>query len=469
MLGGGGVIHRRQSPVAPSVVEPLASDGAVVVNDAGNWIALDATNGQPLFGESGRVYPVGGVDEGGAGRASKQAASGRNRRPVIIGGKPAQVRLGLNQIQVQDGAIVFGGNNQILLEDLSPRLANDPTSSTPLAMLDGRLLYAVVTASRDPSQGNLQRPPRHCLMVFDLSAEGKLRMEIAPQRSERISGPPVVAGPHVYLPLRENDSGGRLSIGCYLGSTGRQLWRTPVASTTASGENLPPDVLVAGHGMLFLNNSAGMIVAVRAADGQVAWVRSYQRASSILPNDLASVPTRSQGACALAGGALVCAPADAAALFALEPMTGRVLWANMQAFDITDVLGVAGDRLIVSGRQLWMIDRLTGRTSFAWPATPTAGIVGSGRGCIAGDEVFWPTAQAIYTLSTITGQQTRTPLPLETLGETGEANLVPCGDGLLVATRQRLTLLGSRVAEPPDDPASRAMSLSHLPPVLTYD
>ncbi len=152
--------------------------------------------------------------------------------------------------------------------------------------------------------------------------------------------------------------------------------------------------------------------------------------------------------------------ADAAAMFALEPATGRVLWVNHQAYDVTHLLGAVDGRLIATGRQLWMLDAVTGRTDFAWPDSPAAGVTGRGRGCLAGREIFWPTEQAIYTFDIATGQQTRSPIPLDELGGQGGANVVPCGKGLLVATENRLTLFGAEIVPQEDaNPPAPALGM----------
>ncbi len=436
-INGLQVPGRQSLDPTLNFIEPLVSGNTIVLENDGKWIALDAKRGKPLFGEKGLIVA----------KSDLAKPRPRNLRPLILEDFNRPPVLEGMQIQFGGPIVINQGEGRLLLggDPFRPRMASATIPSVPMAMLDGRLLYAVLTDTDDPSPAERRGPRPNRLVALDLAAEGKLRLEIEPQREERISGPPVVIGPRVYLTLREIDSGGRMSIACYVRSTGRQLWQTPVCSISDQGLESPADTLIAGDGMLFHSTSAGLIVAVRASDGQIAWARSYQRGHSTQPNDLSQVVARSRGACALTTGGLVCAPVDSAAMFCLEPMSGRVLWVNSEAYDVEQILGTAGGRLVCSGRQLWMLDPTTGRTVFAWPDTLVAETQGAGRGCLAGYEVFWPTQRAIHVVSAVTGQKTRNPINLKPLGSMQGANVVPCGDGLLVATEEKLTLLGDEV------------------------
>ncbi len=447
-LGGGKFFSRPLSPSRATFAEPLVGNGAVVVEDNGTWIAVDATTGKPLFGATGQLM-----------QSNAQPAD-RGRDVNTLGGARKNLRLpGLFdhvqdnvRIQFRGQIVIRNGGAQMLIE---PRQAIDDelTPAVPEGMLKDSFLYAVVKGKRNAAISDLRTPLPKRLVAMDLAAEGKLRLEIQPDAGHHICGPPVVNGPHIYLPLQELQPGGRLELACYTRTSGRQLWQTPICHVSGAGGNLEEAVIVATSGTLYLNTSAGVVAAVRARDGHIRWAHTYERSSSTQPNDLSQVGRRHRGACALVGDCLACAPADAASLFALDPMTGHVLWVNSQAYDVSHVLGMAAGRLLVSGRQLWMLDPVSGQTEFVWPNTAAAGITGSGQGCVAGSEVFWPTGRAIYALDIATGQQSRSPVDLKLLGgatdaSTSGANVVPCGHGLLVATATRLTLLGAVAPRP---------------------
>lgn len=448
-------------------VYPLFAGSAVTIEQQGEWLALDPQTGKLLYGET---------DEPLAGeQADQPIARVENRN------NPVQRPLGQAQLQLR---VQAGGRGGVIIQNgpaqqriiIRGRAVNGPVvlgnairgfqstylQPVPPAAISGSLLYHVT--SEDSRTG----APQYRLEATDLSAEGKLRLQIEAGEGREFSGPPVVTEEHIYLPLRDASAGGRIAMACYARTTGRPLWHSEVASITADGAD-QSDVLVAGEGMLYLSTDAGVIVAVRASDGRVMWARTYKRWNSIKPNDLSQVTSRQHGTAMFAPGALVCMPSDSPSLFALDPVSGRTLWVNDQAWSVDQLLGVAAGRLIASGRELWMIDPATGQTEFQWPDSPAAGVTGSGRGCLAGDEVFWPTERSIHVFSAATGQQTRNPIALDNLGGVGGANLIPCGDGLLVATKKELILLGDKPPVAPKTPPAEPKLSQSLPPTDIYD
>ncbi|WP_442484739.1 outer membrane protein assembly factor BamB family protein [Aeoliella sp. SH292] len=460
-LNGNRLMQRVVPPPRKTFTYPLVSDHAVVWKDNGQWLAARVSDGKPLFGDAGvldgkkRQQPVDTrVSRPGVNREAIAVQQGN----VIIGGN-AQIQIRVNNGPpiIQGGRAVFG--------DIGPTPAEVTLEKVPLAMADDELLYVLSdTSAAGVIYSPNAPPPAKRLLALDLGAEGKHRVEIAPEKGLRISGPPVVIDQRVYVPVRDSAAGGRVAIACYVRTTGRQLWQAPVASMIGETEPAETDLIVYGEGMLYLPTDGGVITAVRASDGQVMWARTYQRGTTTEPNDLSQVATRERGAYLLADGTLICGPADAASLFALDPITGRVLWENREAWDIEQLLGVVEGRLVATGRQLWLIDPTSGRTQFAWPDNAAANITGSGRGCIAGSEIFWPTKEHVYAFDAKTAQQSRTPISLEDVDLVGGANLIPCSEGLIVATEKHLTLLGKPLAaKQPAEPAKPALSFWRPP------
>lgn len=445
---------RPSLPAQPKLVEPLVTGQAVAYREADEqsgtlrWRVLDLESGGPLFGERGELY-------------SRESTSTAPRRVA------AQPRIvAPQQLIVQGNArIVIRGNGQLILGDGSIRgLGSGWAQPTGLlASIEGSTFYGVTGESSATIAAPGERRSASRLVGLDLAAEGKLRLEIECADAYEFSGPPVVDGDSIYLPLRQTEGLGRLEVACYARSTGRRRWQVPVAMLSGE-EPTGYDRITAGQGMLFVPTNAGVLVAMHAGDGRVAWARSYQRGTTTQPSDLSQATRPEQGSTLLAGGALVCAPSDAAAMFALEPVTGRVLWTNRLAFAAQQLVGVATGRLVASGDRLQFIDPATGWTQFEWPDNSAAGVAGRGRAAIAGDEIFWPTADAILTFSATTGQQTRSPIDLAALGGPGGANLVATNAGLLVATRTKLSLLADRGAPPTKQEAPTPPPLSTLPP-----
>lgn len=435
------------APSTSSFVQPLVSGDAVVYQSvrqhsmnlpaSGDWVALNRHTGLPLFGQQGilgKRYAA-RVDDSDAVSGDLQLPNPA-RRAVAIG--DAQIAIQF-QIQLNERPVVIRGNPfDFGNGDYSSLPARD---SRPRALLAGNLFYQVSEAEGETPQGIR-------VVARDLAAEGKLRSEIIATKGQRFTGPPVMLGDRIFLPVQTIDSSGLLAVACYSPTSGRLLWQTAVASITANAER-PADMLIAGSGKVYLPTDAGVVVALDAIDGQVAWARSYARGSSHAPNDLSQVSARSHGSYLLTAQALVCAPVDCPVIYALDPASGQLLWTNQQAWNVEHLLGISAGRLVATGGQLWMLDPVSGATQFVWPDAVGAGATGSGRGCLAGGELFWPTKKVIYAFDVNSGQQSRKPIPLAPLGDEGGASVTPCGDGLLVATQGQLTLLGRASIAPP--------------------
>ena len=107
--------------------------------------------------------------------------------------------------------------------------------------------------------------------------------------------------------------------------------------------------------------------------------------------------------CVYHDGLVVVAPADTPDIFAIDAETGKISWISHELAHVTQVLGATGQKLIVSGDRLAAVDLATGKIAWTWPESETASVRGSGRGLIAGNEVFWPTRSEIYVFNAETG------------------------------------------------------------------
>ena len=425
--------QRLTRPVEPAVVMPTVADRSVVFRDANKLIGLDLKTGKPRVGDEGELYREWSLWSDAGDEVLRPFAKAQGGIQVEIrGARPAlRVQQLQGPIVIRRGVAPQGWQGEQAEATGSSQFARQSVA------LDGGHVYATLGARQDDNAN--RQPQPHRLLVLDLEAEGKLLLEIEPESDARYTGPPLVSGDRIYLPMRTTDTNNRLLIGCYAKSTGRKLWQTAVCSFVSGTTR--GDLLAIGDGMLFVNTCAGVVAAMRTSDGQLRWARTYERAVSDFPNDLAEVTQRSDGPCLVASGAVVCAPPDAPALMALDPATGQTLWTNQAAFDVTELVGTHSGRLIATGKRMWMIDLATGQTGMVWPDTPAAGIEGSGRGAIAGDELFWPTRDSIRTIDLTTGEQSRPPIALKELG--GErANLIPVSGALLVTTPTKISLLG---------------------------
>ncbi len=147
---------------------------------------------------------------------------------------------------------------------------------------------------------------------------------------------------------------------------------------------------------------------------------------------------------------LLVAPADCEAIFALDAASGETVWQSQLPEDVVHLLGVGQGNLLASGDSLWWIDARRGKVLKHWPDTTP---LGYGRGLLTGNQVLWPTRDALYVFDqAVTRERTieRDPIRLtEDRGASG-GNLVAADGVLLVSTSDRLYAFEQRGPEPTD-------------------
>ncbi|MEX2168808.1 MAG: PQQ-binding-like beta-propeller repeat protein [Pirellulales bacterium] len=403
------------SSAAPTCC-PLVNEGAVLFRDGEQIRSVALETGEPAITPSGVLHEE--------RHAANDAPEDMVRRIEIFGGQISGGRM----LSRPQSLTVYG--NTLL------GIAPPEESLTDL----GR------TAARAPDR----------IIGLDLHRDGLLSLEVNPEDAAwRFSGPPVCAAGRTFVAMRRDEVQPQLFVACYSTATGRLLWRTAVCSSQVAdgfgAAEQPSDMLSLSGDGVFFNTNVGIVAALEQHDGRVRWLRRYPRGGAGADNNRAVAVNRRNVPCLYHRSAIVVAPADAASLFALDPTTGATLWATDEAYDVEHLLGAVDGTLVASGRRLWLLDIATGAQRLRWPDSVAAGIRGAGRGCIAGNEVFWPTDDAIYIFDITTGGQSRLPLNLAPLGVSA-ANLVAANGYLLLAGNEQLVALGaasnSRVAEP---------------------
>jgi outer membrane protein assembly factor BamB len=151
---------------------------------------------------------------------------------------------------------------------------------------------------------------------------------------------------------------------------------------------------------------------------------------------------RDPAPCLYKDGLVVVAPADTPDIFALDAETGKAIWKTNELADAIHLIGVAGEKLIVSGNRLSALDLSSGKIAWTWPESETAGIRGMGLGLIAGNEILWPTRHEIYVINSATGARTRPPISLSEVSDSG-ANLAIWDGKLIVAGYDKLLAFGN--------------------------
>lgn len=285
------------------------------------------------------------------------------------------------------------------------------------------------------------------LVCLDLAAEGRLVWRVAPE-GERWSfeGPPVVDGPNVYVAMRRSDVRPQSYVACLDAETGQQRWRTLVCSAETPGggqtDEITNNLLTLNEGILYLNTNLGAIGAVSAHDGRIKWIRLYPRARKASSDGLdrkADHFYRDLNPCIYHQGLVYAAPSDSELLVAVDAATGQIAWESEFAQDAVHLLGVRHGMLLASGNKLSWLDALGGKVRADWPGSSP---LGYGRGTIAGDQVLWPTRDALYTFDVAVASPTppmrRPPFPLATVYNATGGNVIVAGNRLLLATANKL-------------------------------
>ena len=414
----GRPVSPNAAPTLPSAPTwcPLVYEGAVLFRDGEQIRAVALETGEPAITPSGVLHE----EQHAANDEPQEMVQGLN----IIGG------------QISGGRMLSRPQSLTVYRNTLLAIAPPEESLTDL----GR------TASRAPDR----------IIGLDLHRDGLLSVQINPEDADwRFSGPPVCAAGRTYVAMRRDEVQPQLFVACYSTATGRLLWRTAVCSSqVANGfgsAEQPSDMLTLSGDAVFFNTNVGIVAALEQQDGRVRWLRRYPRGGVGADNNREVAINRRNVPCLYHRSAVVVAPADAASLFSLDPTTGATLWATDEAYDVEHLLGAVDGTLVASGRRLWLLDIDSGAQRLRWPDSVAAGIRGAGRGCIAGNEVFWPTDDAIYVFDITTGGQSRLPLDLAPLGVSA-ANLVAANGYLLLAGNEQLVALGAaitaRVVEP---------------------
>jgi outer membrane protein assembly factor BamB len=288
------------------------------------------------------------------------------------------------------------------------------------------------------------------LVGVDVSRDGLLAFQTKVTESVwSFDGAPISDGRRLWVAMRRRDVLPHAYVACYDTASNVELWRTAIgaADTPAAGagHEITHNLLTLVDDRIYLNTNVGLVAALDSDTGEVCWLHRYERVKSTVADGLASPLhfDRDPSPCMYRDGLVIVAPADTPAVFALDAHTGMRVWTNDQLANVLHLLGVVKQNLVVSGNQLRVLDIRSGEQRFVWPETEHSGIRGVGRGVVAGEEIFWPTRDAIYAIHALTGERTRAPFKPPGIEYQG-ANLAAARDRLIVATHDKLTALGPK-------------------------
>ena len=274
-------------------------------------------------------------------------------------------------------------------------------------------------------------------------------------------GCPLVVGDKLFVTVAKRDNVGlRRSVAAFDRFGGQLIWKSPTLATgMVEGSDranlLSHQLLTMEGGRLIYNTNLGSVACLDPLTGQIEWLVRYRRHDK----EKQAYPRsdrfryRDLNPCVIRDGLVFCSPQDCPEIFALDAVTGDLVWStdDSEAADAVHILGATKDHLIVSGDRLIWLDRRSGRVDARFPAASSSGTLNSlpsprglGRGLIAANEIYFPTANEIIVFATALKDRKSVDSPpmqrrirLDTRGSEG-GNLIAVDGWLLLATPSRL-------------------------------
>lgn len=335
-----------------------------------------------------------------------------------------------------------------------------------MTVADGRL-YArmgspVTSVAKDERLGLFSE-----LVCLDLDeGEGKMLWKIssAELREQNFvwsfEGAPVVAGDRFYVVLHRGFPEVQTNVACFSTETGEMLWNQKVCLALRNIEEgvnyITHLLLTLAEGQLYLSTDMGAIASLNTQDGKLNWVVTYPSADDVSRRELSDHMASGLVPCLYDQGILFVAPQDTKTLMAFDASSGLLLWEREWPEQIRNLLGVTARTLVVSGNQLYGIDRASGALRWKAGYLDPEGF-GYGRGLLAGENVYWPLRDELLVVDIERGTL-KQRIPLQALqGETG-GNLVIAGDQLLIAQPRKVTAFQSHGIVPGSRKANENLS-----------
>ena len=205
------------------------------------------------------------------------------------------------------------------------------------------------------------------LWSLDLRRDGALAMH-RPSKDANVTfvGAPIVQGTRLYVPVRSNDQTARAGIVLlrprYQRADMASVWLCQ-ANTPATGRKneIASSLLTYDSGILYANTNLGAVRPVRADDGKVLWLRTYQRKIVELDGERNCAYYRGPSPCVYCRGVVVALPTDSKSLLILDASTGKELW-RLDEIDATlRIDSIVEGRLVLNDQGLQAYALRTGK------------------------------------------------------------------------------------------------------------
>ncbi len=396
------------------VLNPVAGDGVVFLQDADDVWALELATGTRLWHYSDRA--------GELGRRGVEDGSGTAWHAATLAGQRLYACLGRETVSYYGFESSGGGGAVVCLEART-----------------GERLWRVDPLGRGASYGRVS-----------------------------YGSSPLVSAGSVYVVARRRRTFGFED--CYLlrlrASDGELVYQTHLGGASTGGfgyrrSTLSFPALV--DGTVYVATNLGTVGAVTAQTEKVRWLRLYDREPESdwrTGSGTASRDVRPwhYNAVLSAGDRLICVPADAPAVLVLNRGDGQLeqVIETERMDGVRTLLGVRGDRLYGLGTGVFCFDLAAGELVWRSPLPDGARV--HGRGTIAGGRVLIPTDSGLCGYALDTGRLARHGWERPD----ASGNLVAIDNRLVVAGNDHVSVyerrtdvwarLRGRMAARPDDP-----------------
>jgi outer membrane protein assembly factor BamB/tetratricopeptide (TPR) repeat protein len=246
-------------------------------------------------------------------------------------------------------------------------------------------------------------------------------------------GSPVVRGNELYIGVNRLDAMVTSYVVCMDLETGEVRWKRLICESTNDWNRpVTPDqnlLTLAGDSLYYCTNQ-GAIAAIDVPTAKLAWLAEYD-VEPTLPRGVRPAINP----CLHHQGRLYAVPFGSSSLDCFDATTGEREWRTTVSAE--HLLGIAHGLVFVTGDRVYAIDEKTGRVVWYFPENQPNG---AGRGMLAGDLVYWPTASEIHVLDQRTGGRAEAAVSLIEGLRTKPGNLVP-GDGYVLIAQNRQVLV----------------------------
>ncbi len=149
--------------------------------------------------------------------------------------------------------------------------------------------------------------------------------------------------------------GRKLELACFDTNLRKPIWAHTIAEgrhssdVTTSLERAVPASSIYGNrvtiheGAVYSNSNCGIVARSDVRDGQTEWIHHYR----VVPLEQRNVLNHGSEPI-IAGDKVICMPKDARTVFALDQLTGRLVWENNLALGI-QLLGASDEVIVVRG------------------------------------------------------------------------------------------------------------------------